>query len=976
MSGLRGWGFFFLLAGSAWSLSCDHKTSAQLPESRSASVPLWGSGATVDVTSLARNRTSIAEQIGTIAMVKRLHSDGSVSACSGVLVDPGIVVTAAHCLFDWDGSELRASRVRVAFPQGGSDFLVHAIDAPPGLSVSSAQVDVSTDLVLLFLVEDVPSDVVGVPARLYLSRDMSGVGSPYYFGGVGNGVPDCQGPCMATRRWGEVVQRILFRRQYIEIGDDPNSTNITFGDSGGVLFATEHSSGELVVVGINSRISPTAQFLTSIGWHDAWLASADTDGDGVPYGIDNCPAWYNPLQEDADGDGFGDRCDNCSPGGGCSDSPGSLFFCNNPSQADADSDGIGDACDHCDGIECSSCSGVVPPPASCLTDADCAASHGFCVVEQGTDLQSRGFRCSGPDDLDGDLVADQCDLCPWLSSRDTRNSNAHAEAIHVIDAPIEDYRYLQDACDPVPQFRLKPQPIPSVIWAAQQGYGLDGPRNIVEIEGETWVGLDMVGLGVAGPVPDATLSTKFQFCSCYDALGVLRDDEACVRGVSRQCDVGGIRSSVRTEFGWIDVDQNGVAVRDFVAGYGVGRPARRSFRWRWLESVVRHHVEAVPVIDDPLLAYKVGGVLASVVERGSGTTYLSGRDALADSRVVLQHYEVPRFSNAAVGVAGRFRDCALPGCLRWLVFGPDEILEPGDIRSLVLQPAILDGLDGRIQFLGRDPAYTADEKLDDDAAESLLDAGDVWLPRSEAATRFVTVDRKEVMGIVVGRGVKLGDAPRKLHFSDGVLKVEGRMEPADQRPLLDFALDDGEVAAYSARWDALFFAGGPTMGHRLRRYDLSSGTWSLVVPEQLTVGGKVLGLALDSPAALVYLLHVPEGATEASLVRVSLKTLAVDVIGTFSHRGEAKLISIRTTESGALVLARVDESGFDVWRFVTAPELEQVGHSRVEDSMLLDLPVVTGEVLHAPVRPVSGEDVILDIALDALEDDGQVVTEL
>ncbi|GIW40316.1 MAG: hypothetical protein KatS3mg076_0893 [Candidatus Binatia bacterium] len=37
----------------------------------------------------------------------------------------------------------------------------------------------------------------------------------------------------------------------------------------------------------------------------------DADGDGICDALDNCPATFNPEQEDEDGDGSGDACDPC-----------------------------------------------------------------------------------------------------------------------------------------------------------------------------------------------------------------------------------------------------------------------------------------------------------------------------------------------------------------------------------------------------------------------------------------------------------------------------------------------------------------------------------------------------------------------------------------------------------------------------------------------------------------------------------------
>jgi len=53
------------------------------------------------------------------------------------------------------------------------------------------------------------------------------------------------------------------------------------------------------------------------GYVDAFVTkvSNDSDGDGIPDAVDNCPAVSNSGQEDADGDGIGDACDPTPQGG-------------------------------------------------------------------------------------------------------------------------------------------------------------------------------------------------------------------------------------------------------------------------------------------------------------------------------------------------------------------------------------------------------------------------------------------------------------------------------------------------------------------------------------------------------------------------------------------------------------------------------------------------------------------------------------
>ena len=78
------------------------------------------------------------------------------------------------------------------------------------------------------------------------------------------------------------------------------------------------------------KASPDAAVVADTRGIDS--ANGDSDGDGVPDSIDNCPHDQNPNQHDEDGDGIGDACDLCPA------SP-------EPTNVDTDGDDIGDGCD-------------------------------------------------------------------------------------------------------------------------------------------------------------------------------------------------------------------------------------------------------------------------------------------------------------------------------------------------------------------------------------------------------------------------------------------------------------------------------------------------------------------------------------------------------------------------------------------------------------------------------------------------------
>ncbi len=118
----------------------------------------------------------------------------------------------------------------------------------------------------------------------------------------------------------------------------------------------------------------------------------DPDGDGVIYGIDNCPWIFNPDQTDIDGDGLGNACDNC-------------IYVFNPDQSDLNADGFGDAC------------GVVDIPRSGQTDSAAAADDG--AIRAGVPWPEPRFtNPDGSTPITGEVVLDQLTGLMWL-----RNTN-------------------------------------------------------------------------------------------------------------------------------------------------------------------------------------------------------------------------------------------------------------------------------------------------------------------------------------------------------------------------------------------------------------------------------------------------------------------------------------------------------------------------------------------------------------------------
>ncbi len=160
----------------------------------------------------------------------------------------------------------------------------------------------------------------------------------------------------------------------------------------------------------------------------------DIDLDGVPDYLDNCRFVANHDQEDGDGDGVGDACDNC---------PGII----NPNQEDSDYDCVGDVCDLC------------PAVFSNEPMAD-------------TDEDGLGDVCDP--DIDGDLVLNGVDNCPFVPNPDQNDSDGDGvgDVCDTVNVYISNYKtfdptvqYAADMRNPDPEWIYQVD-----LWAYKQNY--------------------------------------------------------------------------------------------------------------------------------------------------------------------------------------------------------------------------------------------------------------------------------------------------------------------------------------------------------------------------------------------------------------------------------------------------------------------------------------------------------------------------
>ncbi|MBK7874686.1 MAG: thrombospondin type 3 repeat-containing protein [Planctomycetes bacterium] len=162
-------------------------------------------------------------------------------------------------------------------------------------------------------------------------------------------------------------------------------------------------------------------------------AVADTDGDGVVDGSDNCPLVANANQANNDGDAQGDVCDADDDNDTVADVSDNCPLVANANQANNDGDAQGDVCDADDDNDT-----VADVSDNCPLVANANQAN--------NDGDAQGDVCDADDD--NDTVADVSDNCPLVANTNQTNTDGDAQG-DVCDAD-DDNDTVADVSDNCP----------------------------------------------------------------------------------------------------------------------------------------------------------------------------------------------------------------------------------------------------------------------------------------------------------------------------------------------------------------------------------------------------------------------------------------------------------------------------------------------------------------------------------------------
>ncbi len=926
--------------------------------------------------------------------------------CSATALAPDTVLTAAHCLCNWvTGQWIPASGMSFFLPQaGGANPKVASYQLHPNaLCVKTGDVPLlgPPDLAVLALATPIPLNVLQDFPRLHLGPTKadweSGVledhtasfasgafsvgwgGTVHYNSAAGAGTTrrygpvapsperdpcdkltapvNLEGPCNDYYQWEDITDAV--------VGAVPAK-----GDSGSPLYLTDTVSGELVVAGVYSGWyqaevplsanpskprqvwAPTGN-IGKIGNHTFLIKAlgGDTDKDGVPDAVDNCPFKSNPDQVDDDGDNVGDDCDNCAPASCAALAQHPGVTCTNPSQLDGDNDGAGDTCDLCpevgngsktqsdddgDGVgnDCDTCAKPNGYASCVVAGATCPKNAGFCVVDQGAGPFAFG-RCSRVVDDDNDGTPTACDTCNFSNASSLNSNDLAEERERLTNSSIA---VLGDDCDPVPVVRIpvqKPVTMDIVAYSNLSTSDGVGPDEVVDIPQERWLGKQTATEPVAqGP----SQALGFRQCNCFGFDGTPLPVKGCV-APSSQCswDAPMLNSLWTIPSLTLTNDipiLNATGVTVLPGTFTRGAAQAMTLRWRWRDDLKNGKVTGQGPCGASVESCKAHIALFTTTQGAPA----SPRDASAALRDVFQTISAP-----AIKVYIPKPDAILPSqcqaipCLEW--YNPKlYLLDPAleHFSEGFTSPVLLTKAGGAIAALLQPAgAYDVTSAISPGVAALIGDTPQMWLTPSEPAYR---VRRTAQRG-----GVQAVAFPRDLTATSSIDVVRGTpagltggrrtdvieasvAEPAALRPR-----DRTDVrAVLSGVEEAVYMVGGrATSGNAsqaLWRFTLADQAWRIVAEHAAVVpSSQVLAVTYDQPSGKLYVLDLddevqPKGKLRlARLTSYDVRAGTAQQLAAWPYFALFDQLWLSTTDDGSLLLIAAKQQVHSVWRLQPKP---------------------------------------------------------
>ena len=254
----------------------------------------------------------------------------------------------------------------------------------------------------------------------------------------------------------KVLQTITFNQPANQTLQDGNTNLVASSDSGLAVTFASTTPGVCGMAGATMTPVATGTCTVSVsqaGDTDYYpatsvarsftITNADSDGDSVNDGVDNCPTVANSNQLDTDSDGTGDACDTDDDDDGTDDGPDNCPLIANADQLDTDSDGTGDACDTDDDDD-----GTDDGPDNCplianadQLDTDSDGTGDVCDTDDdGDGVSDTDEGANGTDrlvqDTDGDGANDGTDNCPFTPNADQSDADSDGIGDRCAPSPI------------------------------------------------------------------------------------------------------------------------------------------------------------------------------------------------------------------------------------------------------------------------------------------------------------------------------------------------------------------------------------------------------------------------------------------------------------------------------------------------------------------------------------------------------------